>query len=108
MTVKASTSNSVEPEVTHPRMLLIAEAANPEWASVPLLGWSLALAIAAQTEAYIVMQVRNREAFLRAGLVDERDFTAIDTERIERPLWQAANRLDLGEKGGWTILSVVE
>jgi len=88
-------------------MLLVAEAANPEWASVPLVGWSLASAIAAQTEAHIVTQVRNRDAFLRAGLVEGRDFTAIDTGQIEGPLWQAAKRLGLGEKGGWTVLAAM-
>ncbi|MCZ0963315.1 glycosyltransferase family 4 protein [Paracoccus benzoatiresistens] len=88
-------------------MLLVAEAANPEWASVPLVGWSLASAIAAQTDAHIVTQVRNREAFLRAGLVEGEDFTAINTEHIERPLWQAAKRLGLGEKGGWTLLAAM-
>lgn len=88
-------------------MLLVAEAANPEWASVPLVGWSMASAIAAQTDAHIVTQVRNRDAFIRAGMVEGRDFTAIDTERLERPVWQAAMRLGLGEKGGWTVLAAM-
>lgn len=90
-----------------PRMLLVAEAANPEWASVPLVGWSLASAIAAQTDAHIVTHFRNRDAFLRAGLVEGRDFTAIDTGWLERALWQAAKRLGLGERGGWTVLAAM-
>jgi glycosyltransferase involved in cell wall biosynthesis len=73
-------------------VLLIAEAANPEWASVPLIGWRLSRAIAELTDAHLVTQVRNREAILRAGL-PEASFTALDSETVARPLFRAADWL---------------
>lgn len=89
------------------KVLLIAEAANPEWVSVPLVGWSLAKAISEKTPSHIVTQVRNRAAFLRAGLVEGRDFTSIDSEKFARPISRIGNALRGGAGVGWTTLSAI-
>src|SRR5262245_61773429 len=87
------------------RVLLIAEAANPEWVSVPLIGWSLSRALARFTDAHLVTHVRNREAVRRASLVEGHDFTAIDNENVAAPVWKLATRFRGGAGIGWTTLT---
>ena len=85
------------------RVLLIAEAANPEWASVALIGWSLSRALAKVADIHLVTQVRNRNAIVRAGLIEGRDFSTIDNERYHHPLYKISTKLGVGGPFGHTM-----
>jgi len=91
------------------KVLVVAEAANPEWTSVPLLGWSLAKALARQTDVHVVTQHRNRAAIERQGWVEGRDFTAIDSDPRAQPWVKIANWLEKrgGALAGWTTFQAL-
>lgn len=93
--------------MTRIRTLLIAEAANPEWVSVPLVGWSHARALTELTDAHVVTQVRNREAIERYGWREGREFTSIDSEAVAKPLFALGSWLRKKTGLGWTTTTAL-
>ncbi|WP_395747685.1 glycosyltransferase family 4 protein [Prosthecobacter sp.] len=89
------------------RPLIIAEAANPTLTSAALVGWSCARAIAAKTDAHIVTEWRNRDDFLRAGLVEGRDFTAINNRRLQHLSWSLATKLSRKGSFSWSLYAAL-
>ena len=89
---------------TRPRALLIAQIANPEWVSVPLVGWSHSRAIADLCDAHVVTDIDNREVFLRAGCIEGDYFTVIDSRPVQKPIDRLASLLRGGSDKGWTTV----
>jgi len=90
-----------------PRVLLIAELADADMVSVPLVGWSHSQALAKVADVHIVTQIRHRNSFLKQGLIEGKDFTAIDSEAIARPLNKLGEFLSGGDNKGWTTKMAV-
>ncbi len=89
------------------RALIIAEAANPEWVSVPLEGWSHFLAISRNVNAHLVTHVRNSHAIKRVGLASDA-YSIIDSERVSRRLYRLGSLLRGGAGKGWTTMMACE
>ena len=87
------------------RVLILAEAANPELTSVALIGYSLSQALAEVCEAHLVTESRNEAALLQAGVAPE-SFTAI-TNPAQRVAFRLATLLRGGTSLGWTIHSAL-
>jgi glycosyltransferase involved in cell wall biosynthesis len=87
------------------RVLLIAEACNPTWTSVPLVGYNFARALAARPDLRVtlVTHVRNRDGLATSDIGKLADVVFIDNEFIARPVYKLARLLRGGEQLGWTI-----
>jgi glycosyltransferase involved in cell wall biosynthesis len=87
------------------RLLLIAEACNPTWTSVPLVGYNLSRALAERPELDItlVSQVRNRSALKDDPIAAKVHLHYIDNEWLARPLYALARFLRGGTTLAWTV-----
>jgi glycosyltransferase involved in cell wall biosynthesis len=86
-------------------VLLIAEACNPTWTSVPLVGYNFARALAARPDldVTLVSQVRNRAALQADPIASRARLCFIDNEWVARPLYQLSRLLRGGQALSWTI-----
>jgi glycosyltransferase involved in cell wall biosynthesis len=87
------------------KVLAIAEAANPDWASVPLIGWELTNALRDVADVHLVTHCRNRPAIEARDWQHGVDFTTIDNEKILVPLSKFAALLQGGHGKGWTMIA---
>lgn len=104
--VTAISQDGAEDGTNRLRVLILAESCNPDWYSVPLVGWSHYEALSRLADVHLVTRVRNREALNRAGLREGRDYTAIDTEFVFEPMVRLVNRIS-GTNKGWAILTAL-
>jgi glycosyltransferase involved in cell wall biosynthesis len=86
------------------RILLIAEACNPTWTSVPLLAYSLARALAARDDldVTLVTQVRNRESLESDPIANDVHLHYIDNEWFGRPFFRVGEWLRGNSQLSWT------
>lgn len=91
------------------RVLLLAQQCNPDWVSVPLVGWSHSQALAAITDAHLVTHAYNRENLVKAGLVEGRAFTALDSGKADAVVHRMSVLLGVpfGSNKGWTTLTAL-
>jgi glycogen synthase len=86
------------------RILLIAEACNPKWTSVPLVAYSLAKALAERDDLAVtlVSHVRNRGSLESDPIAKLVNLQLIDNEFIARPIFLAGEWLRGDSRLSWT------
>ncbi len=86
------------------RVLLLAEQCNPEWPSLPIVGYKYALALSEFCDVVVVTQVRNEPNIrkLHPQDTDAIRFEFIDTEYIARPLHRFATFLRGDPEVAWS------
>lgn len=86
------------------RILCIAEACNPAWTSVPLVGYNFVRSLSDQAGVHITLatHIRNRAELEKDGLPARVPTHYIDNEWLARPLYELAKLLRGGKTLSWT------
>jgi len=93
------------PQDTDPadlNVLILADLCNPDWPSLPVVGYKYAKAIADYADVTVVTQIRNKPNLDRDGL-GKANVVYLDTEKIAVPIYKAAQFLRGGSDKGWTV-----
>jgi glycosyltransferase involved in cell wall biosynthesis len=83
------------------RVLVLADDCNPDWPSLPVVGYKAAKALADKVEVVVATHIRNKENIERAGF-GAASVEFIDNEYIAAPLHKLATLLRGGNSVGWT------
>ncbi|PRY23624.1 glycosyltransferase involved in cell wall biosynthesis [Aliiruegeria haliotis] len=83
------------------KVLLLADDCNPEWPSLPIVGFKYACALARHANVTVATHVRNRENIEKHAPPGLR-FRYIDNEYIARPLYRLGTWLRGGDEVAWS------
>lgn len=83
------------------RVLLLAADCNPDWPSLPIVGFNTCSALSERVDAVVATHVRNRPA-LESRCVGKAEVVFIDNEYIAAPMYKAARLLRGGTSASWT------
>lgn len=84
------------------KVLALADVCNPDWPSLPIVGYKYAKALADHVDLTVVTQIRNKPNIERDGL-GQAKVVYLDTENIAKPIYKLAMLLRGGNSKGWTI-----
>lgn len=91
-----------------PRVLILAENCNPEWPSLPIVGYKFARALAQRAEVEVVTHIRNRPNIDKAADAELTGrVTYIDNEWIAGPLYRLARKLRGGDEVAWSTNQIM-
>lgn len=83
------------------KVLILADQCNPEWPSLPVVGYKASLAISELVEVTLVTHIRNKKNIEKHGFGGA-EVIFIDTEYIAKPIHKLS-KIIRGNEGGWTI-----
>ena len=88
------------------RVLILAQDCNPEWPSLPVVGYKYARALAEVADVTLATHVRNRPNIEKAGeLTDIVHY--IDNEWIAAPMYRLATILRRGNDVAWSMNQIM-
>ncbi len=88
-----------------PRVLILADEFNPEWPSLPIVGYKYALEIAKHCDIVVATHVRNRPNVEKAN--PDLNIVYIDNEAIAAPMFKLGKLLRGGEEVGWSTSMIM-
>lgn len=82
------------------RVLLLAEDCNPEWPSLPIVGYQMVKSLSRVAEVVLATHVRNRENL--SGRLGEVEICYVDNEYVAAPLYKLSKLIRGGTQANWS------
>ncbi|WP_323717327.1 glycosyltransferase family 4 protein [Paracoccus aminovorans] len=89
-------------------ILLLADDCNPEWPSLPIVGYKYTLALGRVARVVVATHVRNRENIEKAGPQPGVEFVFLDNERVAAPIYRLATWLRGGSEVAWSTNMIMQ